>query len=80
MNVNDPPVSSVSRPSLPVHNGSLDDSAQAHLNAYLKNVPYACESNQVMLKKLDSILAKLVLCVECRDWKGLTTWIGVLQW
>jgi proteasome activator subunit 4 len=58
----------------------MDRDAEAHLAAYLKNVPYKCETNDAMQEKLQTIVGRIVLCAQCKDWKSLTTWIGVFQW
>jgi len=54
--------------------------AESHLLAYLNNLPYECESNEIMQEKLHLIVQRMVLCAKCRDWKTLTAWIGTLQW
>jgi proteasome activator subunit 4 len=50
------------------------------LAAYLRSVPYDCESPETMQEKLDGILAKVAICAASKDWKGLSSWFAMLQW
>lgn len=53
---------------------------RATLKTYLNSVPYECESEQVMLGKLEDIVGKIAICVETKNWLLLSTWDGALQW
>lgn len=59
---------------------NLDRDVELHLAGYLNSVPYKCESNEVMQQKLQFVVGRIVLCAQSRDWKSLSTWIGVFQW
>ncbi len=56
------------------------DPAVDSLVTYLRSAPYPCESPELMQAKLDAILAKVVTCATTSDWKGLTSWMSMLQW
>jgi len=59
---------------------SLDREAEIRLASYLSSVPYKCEDNDVMQQKLHFLVGRIILCAQSRDWKSLSTWIGVFQW
>jgi proteasome activator subunit 4 len=52
----------------------------SNLNAYLRTLPYECESVEEMQKKLEYIISKLVICAASKNWSVLTTWDAMLQW
>jgi proteasome activator subunit 4 len=58
----------------------LDRDADTRLASYLNSVPYKCESNDDMQQKLQFVVGRIVLCAQSRDWRSLSTWIGVFQW
>ncbi|KIK95621.1 hypothetical protein PAXRUDRAFT_826811 [Paxillus rubicundulus Ve08.2h10] len=51
----------------------------SNLNAYLRALPYECESVEEMQKKLEYIISKLVICAASKNWSVLTTWDAMLQ-
>jgi hypothetical protein len=50
------------------------------LEIYRNGVPYATESIKDMLKKLDGILAKIVVCTKAKCWPILNEWTSALKW
>lgn len=50
------------------------------LQSYTDSLPYACESEEVMLARLEAIVAKIYICAKSQNWLVLTTWDGMLQW
>ena len=54
-------------------------SATDSLAVYLASVPYQCENEEEMQAKLEVILSRFVIACRCRDWRSLSTWVGMLQ-
>lgn len=50
------------------------------LEIYRNGVPYATESIEDMLGKLDDIMAKIVVCTKAKCWPTLNEWTSALKW
>ncbi|KAJ7462735.1 armadillo-type protein [Mycena galericulata] len=57
----------------------MDDDDQAAFQSYLDAAPYACESPEEMLSKLEQIISKMHVCIKARNWLVLSTWDGLLE-
>ncbi|KAL0950801.1 hypothetical protein HGRIS_007566 [Hohenbuehelia grisea] len=55
------------------------DKQKAYLQTFIDSLPYKCETVDEMLKCLEQIVSKIVLCAKARNWIVLTTWDGLLQ-
>ncbi|VDB99350.1 unnamed protein product [Peniophora sp. CBMAI 1063] len=54
-----------------------DDTAQHQ--AYLKSLPYPCETDEQILANLEFILGRVAICAETKDFMTLSTWDAVLE-
>ncbi|KAJ2928817.1 hypothetical protein H1R20_g8194, partial [Candolleomyces eurysporus] len=50
------------------------------LQAYLKALPYECESPEEMQRVLERIISTICTAAKAKNWMVLTPWDGVLQW
>ena len=50
------------------------------LQAYLKALPYECESPEEMQRLLERIVSMICTAAKAQNWMVLTPWDGVLQW
>lgn len=55
-----------------------DDMAQHQ--AYLKSLPYPCETDEQMLANLEFIIGRIAICAETKDLMTLSSWDAVLEW
>lgn len=53
---------------------------RASLQTYLNHVPYKCESIEEMQARLETIVGRISICAQTKNWLVLTTWDGMLQW
>ena len=56
-----------------------EDDATQH-QAYLKSLPYPCETDEQMLANLEFIIGRVAICAETKDFMTLSTWDAVLEW
>jgi hypothetical protein len=50
------------------------------LQAYLRALPYECESPEEMQRILERIITMICTAAKAKNWMVLTPWDGVLQW
>ncbi|KAJ6604293.1 hypothetical protein DFH09DRAFT_1300536 [Mycena vulgaris] len=79
-------LSSISPAETPIMDVDIDpdididtDTDYAAFQTYLDAAPYACESPEEMLAKLEQIIAKMHVCIKAKNWLVLSTWDGVLE-
>ena len=57
-----------------------EEEEAAQLQVYLDALPYSTENADEINKKLEFIVARLIICAETQDWNLFVNWDGLLGW